>query len=260
MKLAVLNNSALQETHINRLKQLGDVSLYESIIGELDAISKLKNCEIAVIDSIDVPITEGFLKALPHLKFICLNSTGFEQVDLKAADHHGVIVSNIPDYSTHSVAEHCIALMLSIVRKIPQSYFDVLRSPFEIDLSNKEHNKYLGENLHNKTLGIIGMGRIGSQLAYIAKAFGMNVIPYTRQDDPIALEQLYLKSDFISINSSYSLQPSVLIDERVIPKLKPNCVIINTSRGEFVNESDIAKALKEMRLGGMPLMCWVINQ
>jgi len=256
LRIAILNNSALTAGHINRLKKIGDVIEYENTTGENEAISRLDGIEIAIADCVDVPFTKKVFQKAQALKYLCINSTGFEQIDLNAASERRVIISNVPDYSTDSVAEHTIALMFSLCRQIIESNQAMQVSPFEIDLSEKEHNKYLGRVINGKTLGIIGLGKIGCRVAELGKGLGMNVLSFSRSQKviqnakPKSFDDLLMLSDFISINATYEPGFKDLFDENAISKLKPECIIVNTARGEFVNEPAIAKALITNKLGG----------
>lgn len=256
MRIAILNNSALTDRHINRLKQLGDVVAYKRTVGEVEAIQRLAAVDIAIVDCTNIPIGKKLFQELPMLKYICLNSTGYEEVDLEAAIENGITISNVPDYSTNSVAEHTIALMLSLARHLSESNKTMFDNPFEIELSEKAHHKFLGQTLNGKTLGIIGLGKIGNRVAELATAFGMKIIAYNKSKIPNTnitqtdLHELLMTSDFISINATYKKGLKTLLDEKEISKIKSNTFIINTARGELINEYALAKAIETKNIGG----------
>lgn len=256
MKIAILNNSSLKSQHLNSLGKIGHVKIFNRTIGEKLAIQRLKNIDIAIIDSYDIPLSNFFFESLPDLKFICLNSTGYEQVDLESAKKNSVLISNVQDYATHSVAELTIGLIICLNRKLNIICKQISINPFEIELSDTTNEPFIGHELYNKKLGIIGFGNIGKQVAKIATAFGMKVfvLSYKNQKSEyyhsVELDTILSECDFISLNNSSKESSELLLDEKVIAKVKPNSFIINTARGNLVDENMILKAIESKSIGG----------
>ena len=189
MKIAILSFSFLSPEHISRLKKLGDVVEYQTTNNLKDAQERLQGVEVAIGDCWDVPFKKELFDLVKDLKYVSLNSTGFDHVDLVSAKENGVQVANVPGFSTEAVAEGTVALMFSVLRLIPMGNRVSHEKPFQVDPANRSHDRYLGKNVRGSTLGIIGLGRIGTRLAELAQGLGMNVIAYIQ----IAKECLWCK-------------------------------------------------------------------
>ena len=256
MKIAILSFSFLQPEHLDRLKKLGEVVEYQTTNTEEDAISRLEGAEIVVADCWDVPLNERVLSAASSVRYVSLNSTGYNQVDLAAASKNDISIANVPGFSTDAVAELAIGLMFSVLRGIPASDQAMHEKPFQIDPANREQDIYLGTNLRGKTLGVFGLGHIGARVAELGKGLGMNVIAYNRSPKAVEgvsmtdLDTLLASSDIISINAAFTEEHRNLIDAEVIGKMKPSAILINTARGEFVDEAALAAAIGSKRIRG----------
>lgn len=259
MKIAILNESFLTESHIEHLKQLGEVVVYESTNSEEKAIERLQDVDIAVMDGFICPLNQKVLTSSNQLKLIALNHSGFEMVDMESANKKGIKVADVPGYSTEGVAEHVIALMFAVIRHIPQADREMRNHPFEIDPANKEQHKYLGFNVADKTLGVIGLGSIGSRVAELGNALGMKVVGYNRTPKSlpkvamVSLEELLKTSDVISINMALAPEVEHIIGENEIALMKSSAVLINTANGKPIDNQALYKALKEGRIGGAGL-------
>ena len=179
-------------------------------------------------------------------KLIALRSAGFNHVDLKAAQEFGLRVARVPEYSPHAVAEHAIALILSLNRKIHRAYSRVRESNFSLD-------GLVGFDLFKKSVGLVGTGRIGSVLAKILTGFGCEVIAHDIIQDPklielgvkyVSLNELLSKSDIISLHVPLTPQTHHLIDEKALSLTKPGVMIINTGRGALINTKALIQFLK----------------
>jgi D-lactate dehydrogenase len=183
---------------------------------------------------------------------IALRCAGYNNVDLKAACDKGLTIVRVPEYSPYSVAEHAMALLLCVNRKIHRAYSRTRENNFNI-------NGLIGFDLHGKTAGIIGTGKIGSVFADICSGFGMNVIafdPSPAQNfvgEYLPLEQVFAQSDVISLHCPLIAQTRHMIDSRSIASMKDGAVIINTSRGGLVDTSALIAALKSKKLYGAGL-------
>ncbi|WP_404343079.1 2-hydroxyacid dehydrogenase [Pseudoalteromonas mariniglutinosa] len=182
---------------------------------------------------------------------ILLRCAGFNNVDLNAAKAHNIKVCRVPAYSPEAVAEHCIALMLTLNRKTHKAFNRVREGNFDL-------NGLLGFNLFEKTIGIIGCGKIGQALVNILNGFGANVLVF----DPYAqagcytlcdLDTLLSQSDIISLHCPLNEQTHHLIDDSALAKMKPGVMLINTSRGALLDSKACINALKTKKLGYLGL-------
>lgn len=205
---------------------------------------------ISVFVSSDV--TKEMIEALPNLKLIACRSTGFNNVDLETAKQRGVSIVNVPTYGEHTVAEYTIGLMLALTRKIIQG----AQQPQ--DNTASEHVR--GVDLHGKTLGIIGLGKIGLNVAELAQAFGMHVIAYDPHADnvPSVIEMTDLRAladeaDIITLHAPLTDDTRHIIDDSFINQMQESAYLINTARGELVDTTALVSALKSGRIKGAAL-------
>jgi phosphoglycerate dehydrogenase-like enzyme len=211
--------------------------IYEDIVhDEQELLKRIDDAEIVI--SFLINISENIIKNAPNLKLIVLGTTGFNCVDLKAAQEKGVQVCYAPGYATSAVAEHTVGLMLGAARLMLDSS-DALKK------SEYDHTKYTGKLLKNKNLGVIGYGRIGQQVARIAEyGLGMKVIEYdvnsTRQD----LEKLLKESDVITLHLPLTKETENMFGEKEFALMKDGIVIVNTARGKIIDEEVLLKNVK----------------
>lgn len=186
------------------------------------------------------------------VRLIALRSAGFDNVDLAAAQAHGISVARVPAYSPNAVAEHSFALILSLVRKIHCAYNRVRQGNFSLD-------GLMGFDLVGKTIGIVGAGNIGSVCAKIALGFGCSVLatdPVRRPECECAgvryveLDELLKRSDIVTLHCPLTADTHHLIDANALARMKPGAILINTSRGAVVDTRAVAEALERGRLGG----------
>lgn len=242
-----------------KLRELGEVEEHLGSKTVEQAIELLKGADVAIADMYESPLNAKLFSSIPSVKFMSINSTGFDRVDLHAAKENGVMVANAPNFGTQAVAEHTIALILALAHHVVDSNTAMQEQPFEYNPGVKEHWRYHGTNISGKTLGIIGMGNIGTRIAELANVLGMKVIAYNRNPKHIpgvrmdSLEQLFKESDFISINAAFTKDQEDLINEQTLALMKPTAFLINTARSGFVNDEALAKAIKESRLAGAGL-------
>jgi len=204
---------------------------------------------VFVNDSVDKAVIEQL--ATLGVSAILLRCAGFNNVDLPVAKQHNLSVLRVPAYSPEAVAEHCVALMLTLSRKTHKAYNRVREDNFDL-------NGLLGFNLHNKTIGIIGCGKIGLALCNILKGFGANVLvcdPFAKPGNYTItdLNTLLAQSDIISLHCPLSEDTHHLIDDVAFNKMKTGVMLINTSRGALVNSQACIKALKSQKLGYLGL-------
>jgi D-3-phosphoglycerate dehydrogenase / 2-oxoglutarate reductase len=165
MKIVVLNEVFLQKNHIKRLRDLGEVEMYSDTDSEEKAIDRVKGAAIIIADPFVTPLNKNVIEAASNLKLIDLSVIGYDLVDVETANKKQVRIANIPGFSTQAVAELAIGLMLSLMRNIPLADKEMRKQPFEVDAGNPSHKPFKGRELKGKTLGIVGLGRIGQQVA-----------------------------------------------------------------------------------------------
>lgn len=216
-----------------------------------------KNCKKAVSFNaimvfINSKIDKKLLDKLPKLKAIATLSTGMDHIDLRACKKRKIEVRNVPSYGEDTVAEHTFALILALSRNIIESDLRVKRGIFS-------PNDLRGFNLNGKTMGIIGLGKIGAYVAKIAHAFGMKIIGFSRHVDlelekkyqikyVSKIEKLLAESDIVSINCPLTKETHHLINKKNIIKMKKGSMIINTARGAIIESEALIDALKSKRV------------
>ncbi len=186
------------------------------------------------------------------VKMIALRSAGFNNVDIKKATEKGILVARVPAYSPYAVAEHATALLLSVVRKIHHSY--VRTREFNFSLQG-----LVGFDLHDKTIGVVGTGKIGRLFINICKGFGMKVLaydPYPSKDvdaEYVSFEELSKRSDIISFHCPLTKDNMHMINDESIKNLKDGVVIVNTSRGGLIESEALLRGLRSKKIGAAAL-------
>lgn len=259
--IAVLNmNSCLDERRVEQLKSLGNVIRYDETDTHAKTSERLRNADIAIAQPFTAPLTAPAFANVKRLKLLVVCTTGYDNVDVATATAHGVFVANARGYSTESVAEHAIALMLAVSKAIPAADAAMRRKPFEAFEGVPEHAPYMGFDLAGKTLGIIGLGRIGSRVAQIAsQGFGMKVLAYDRAPHEMpgvaftSLEDLLKQSDVVSLHLSLSQDTVQMLNAPRLALMKPTAILINTARGKLVDEAALYRALQTGQLAGAGL-------
>lgn len=260
MKIGILNECFLSEDHLNRLKALGDVVMFENTRTEDEAIERLKGIDVAIIDGFLCPPTAKVLDSTDSLKLIVLPHTGYFMVDLETANKKGVKVANAPGFSKEAVAEMIIGLMFAVNRRIPLMDRNMRKNPFESDPGNiDQQNTYWGFDIKGRTMGIIGLGRIGSTVATLALGLGMKVIAHNRSEkkmdgvEMVSKEELLKKSDVISLNITSSNEAKNFISKKELDLMKPTAIFINVDQGIMVDTEALYDALKEKKIAGAGL-------
>lgn len=203
-------------------------------------------------------VTRDILERGRRLKVVGRAGVGVDNIDVEAATELGIVVVNVPGANTLSTAEHAFGMMIALARHIPQAHHALTQQ------GRWDRKTYVGTELHGKTLGIIGLGRIGSEVARRARAFGMKVLaydPYVPANRAEALgvtmvatiPELLPQVDFLTIHAAKTSESAKLIRARELAMMKPNARIINCARGGMVDEADLYDALKEGRIAGAAL-------
>lgn len=196
-------------------------------------------------DDASASVLENLAKV--GVKFIALRSVGYDHVDLDRAKTLSIRVANVPEYSPYSIAEHAVAMMLAANRKIVESRLLMEIQDFRVD-------SLIGSDIHGKTVGIIGTGRIGVALASIMKGFQTRILAYDPVVNPAAIElgvkyvsfdELLLQSDIISIHCPLNVATRNMLSKDQFKMMKPGSILINTARGGIINTTDLIYAIEE---------------
>jgi len=229
---------------------------YDPNITKEDLLAKVEGYDALVVRSRTKVDAEVIARAT-RLKIVGRPGTGLDNIDLRAANARGVEVVNSPEALVEAVAEHVIGLMLALARNIPAA-----------DASMKaglwEKQRFVGTELKGKTLGIAGLGRIGRRVAEIARVMGISLLGYDVIEVPqetlsslgcrmVDLDTLFASSDFITLHVPLTTETRHMVDRRRISLMRSNSVLINTSRGEVIDEDALAKALRAGEVGGAAL-------
>ncbi|MBQ6195328.1 MAG: D-2-hydroxyacid dehydrogenase [Prevotella sp.] len=236
------------------LQELGELTVYDRTPASL-VVERAKDADIILINK--VLITEEVLSQLPRLKYIGVLATGYNVVDVKAATKRGIVVTNIPAYSTESVAQMTFAHILNITNRIGHYARQSREGRWSSNPDFCYWDTQLWE-LSGKTIGIVGLGNIGMRVATIARYFGMDVFAYTSKNSAdlpegiqkTTLDGLFAVSDIVSLHCPLTADTRHLINRESLEKMKEGSILINTGRGPLVDEEAVADALASGHLGG----------
>ena len=242
-------------------KELGSLTVYERTKAE-EVVERAKDAQIVLVNK--VSMKADIIAQLPQLKYIGVLATGFNHIDVKAAQEHGVTVCNIPSYSTYSVAQMVFASIFTITTRV-EHYAQQTREGQWTKSSDFCYWDTPLLELAGKTMGIVGLGNIGMKVARIAREFGMEVYAYTSKNSvdlpsgiqKTTLDGLFSVSDILSLHCPLSERTRELIKADNLCKMKHGAILINTGRGPLVNEADVAAALESGQLAayGADVMC-----
>lgn len=220
---------------------------------ELSSILKDYDCYINGGDEI---CTKRVIESNTHLKLITFMGTGYQKyIDVETAKKFGIPVTYTPNANAKAVAEYTVALILDMVKKITYSNNQV---------KNKEWKKIKTFNLENKTLGIVGMGAIGTHITKIlCDGFGMKLIYNSRTNKPnidekyntkmVSLEELFKLSDIVSINATYTKENEKMINNKVLEQMKSNAILVNTARQELIDKDDLLSIIEQKKINGVAM-------
>lgn len=255
INITLLDSSRIPKYYNEVLKQsvstLGNFIDYPST--NLDnIITNAYNAEIILTNK--AQLDKSYFKQLPNLRYVIVTATGYDCIDILSAREYNVHVSNVPNYSTQIVAQHTIALILELTNQVGKTSSLVRQNKWtEI--------KHMHTDLAGKTLGVIGFGNIAKQVIKTAIALGLNVLVSSTRNDYItnlpvtfvSTDELFKQSDIISLHCPYNEQTKHLINKKSLELMKPNSILINTSRGGLIHEEDLAHALKHERIAAAGL-------
>ncbi len=256
MKITVLDGHALNPGDLSwePIKSLADeFTLYDRTPTE-KIIERIGDSKIILLNK--VPITNEIMEKCKNLRYIGVLATGYNVIDTKAATKHGIVVTNIPAYSTDAVAQHVFAFIMNFTNQVQKHSDSVHNGDW---IKNPDFCYWLSPltELYGKTLGIYGFGNIGQKVAKIAHAFGMNVLvhkhsqkSFSGEEQTVTQEELFSKSDFLTFHVPLTAETEKLINEKTISMMKTGAIIINTARGGIADENAVRKALEEKKLAG----------
>jgi phosphoglycerate dehydrogenase-like enzyme len=240
---SVFEGSAAHE----RARALGETRVYteRGADDEAELARRIGNAAVAVNIRAYARFTEAVFRACPGLKMISIWGTGTDNIDLAAAARHGVTVCNTPAVNAYAVAEHAIALMLAVARKIPQ---------IDREMRGGAWPREMLAQLHGKTLAVFGAGAIGARVAQLARGFGMEVLAWSaRGDTPAAKDDFLRRADFVTLHLRLMPETRGFIGRREFALMKPGAFLINTGRGPLVDRDALLEALASRRIAGAGL-------
>ena len=251
MRIVILDSKTLDPGDISwdRMKELGTLERYDRTPVDL-VTSRIGDAEIVFTNK--TVIDEEVLNACPNIKWIGVFGTGYNVVDADACKKRGILLANVPDYSTKAVAQHTFALLLEIACRVGEHSDAVAKGEWITSADFCFTNNRLIE-LYEKTFGVIGFGNTGKAVAQIAQAMGMNVLVYTRHPNLsyesetlkfVSREDLFGKCDIISLHCPLTEETRGMINKECINKMKDGVILINTARGPILNEQDVKDALE----------------
>lgn len=252
MKIVILDAETLgADLSLEPLRAIGEVVAYPSTKRE-ELAERVADCDILVQNK--VKIDETVFSAAPRLRLVCEAATGYDNIDLAAARAHGVAVCNVPGYSTPSVVQLTLAMVLSLATNLP-AFADSVASGSYTAGGRANILTPVYHELAGKTWGIVGYGSIGRGVAEVARALGCRVVVNKRTPcedaECISLDELCRISDIITLHTPLSQETRGLIDRRRIGLMKRDVILINVARGAVTDEAALAEALTEGRIGAL---------
>ena len=235
------------------IEALGNCKIYDRT-GEADVVARAADADIVLTNK--TLITQKSLAALPRLRYIGVLATGYNTVDVQAAQQRGILVCNVPEYSTPNVTQAVFALLLELTNRTGHHSQTVHEGRWS---ASPDFCYWDGElvELAGRTLGIVGYGRIGKAVAAVGRAFGMQILAHRRtaSDDPqfVSLDRLLSESDVVSLHCPLVPDTKELINSARLAQMKQSAFLINTARGALIHEPDLAAALNTERIAGAGL-------
>ncbi len=239
----------------DNIAALGQISLHERTpLHQL--VQRCKDADIVVTNK--TPFSADTLLALPNLKMIAVTATGYNIIDIKTAAKRNIVVSNVPAYGTASVAQHAIALLLELTNHVGRNARATAEGKW-VSAADWCFTEGPVMELEDKIMGIVGYGNIGQRTARIAQALGMKIIYHSPSPkpgaigEPVSIDALFTNSDAISLHCPLTADNQEFVNKSLLRKMKPSAFLINTARGQLIQEQELADALNEGRLAGAAL-------
>lgn len=258
MKLVVLDSycAVSNDLSLDCLKQYCDeMTVYDRTKPE-DVVTRIGDAEMIIVNK--TALSRDVLSQCPNVKYIGLFATGYNIVDIEYAKERGIVVANAPAYSTSGVAQLTFALIMHFYNLVDKHNTEVHSGDWENCKDFCFYDKRIGE-LYHKTIGLIGFGSIGKQVAKIAQAFDMNVLVFSRTRYPeyenetlhfVDFDTLLKNSDIVSIHCPLFKETTNLINHDAISKMKPSAILINTARGAIIDQQALADGLNNGSIAG----------
>ncbi len=251
-KVLITDNVAAEGVEL--LQKHVDVDIKRGLSPE-ELIATIPSYDALVVRS-ETKVTEPVITAGCNLQVVARAGIGVDNIDLDAATRAGVAVVNAPIGNTVAAAEHTVALMLALARNVPQAYASMKEGQWQ-------RSAFMGIEVRNKTLGIVGLGRVGSEVARRASSFGMRLVAYDPFVSPdfasrmgvavMSMDELLLQADFITLHTPLTAGTAKLISAPQLAKMKPGARLINVARGELIDEDAVLEALENEQLAGAAL-------
>lgn len=259
MKIVVLDGYGLNPGDLSwkGMEALGELVVYDRT-SPAELMERSVGAEVLITNK--TVITADHMKVLPQLKYIGVLATGYNVVDIDAARERGIVVTNIPAYSTASVAQMVFAHVLNITQRVGHYAQENVQGRWTNSADFCYWDTDLME-LDGKKMGIVGFGNIGQATARIAQAFGMEVLVYTSKEQSalpvgmkkVGLDELFAQSDVVSLHCPLTPDTKEMVNAARLQTMKPSAILINTGRGPLVNEQDLADALNDGRIAAAGL-------
>ncbi len=249
MKIVILDAYTVDQGELSwdGLRELAEVDAYERTAPE-DVVTRCKGAEMVLTNK--VVLDASVLNMLPRLQYIGVLATGYNVVDLEVANRQNIVVTNIPAYSTESVAQMVFCHLLNIVGRTDHYARENRKGKWTAspDFCYLDHHLF---ELHGKKMGIVGLGNIGMAVARIASAFGMQVLAFTSKEEDdlpygirkVDMDALFKQSDIVTLHCPLTVETHFLVDAERLAMMKPTAILINTGRGPLVDDAAVADAL-----------------
>ena len=247
----VLVSDSIDQSGIDVLSQVAQVDVKTGLPPE-ELVKIIPDYDALMLRS-GTKVTKEVIEAGTQLKIIGRAGVGVDNIDVPAATRHGIVVVNSPEGNTIAAAEHALAMMLSLSRQIPDANQSLKQGKWE-------RKRFMGSEVYKKTLGVVGLGKIGSHVATVARSMGMKILAYdpfisTERADQLGcrlvdLDLLFSESDYITLHIPKTPETANLINAEAIAKMKPTTRIINCARGGIIDESALASAIAESKIAG----------
>ncbi len=250
MNIKILDASTLGEgVDLKQFEAFGSVEIFDKT-SPAEANERVRNAEVLILNK--VKITKDVLAHADALKLICVAATGYDNIDTAACKARGVAVCNVAGYSTHSVAQVTLSLVLALSIHLKEyNRFVTDGSYTESGVANRLSPVY--HELCGKTWGVVGLGNIGKQVARVAEALGCKVLANKRTPEAgyncVDLDTLLTESDIITVHTPLTDATRNLIGKNALSKMKPDAILVNAARGAVLDEAAVAKAIKSGALG-----------
>lgn len=244
-----------RDEDLDRLRRIGPVDFHRKPPADrADLLARLRDAEAVFLDY--STIDAEALRQCPRLRFVCFLGIGYASyVDVAEARRRGIVVTYTPDYGATSVAEYALGMMLALTRHIGAAFVSLRDGQWK-------PGRFQGIELRDKTLGIVGLGPIGLEMALLASGIGMRLLGWTRRAGSdrerhgltlVPLEDLFARSDIVSLHLSYTAETDGLVSRALLERMKPGAFFVNTARAKIVDNIALAELLRSGRIAGAAL-------